>query len=107
MINNIVEERKRTKNRAKLEEKLMKKYFRKQQIYVGDSSILVHPNRRAYNSIPQQRMNVLVHKSIGEPKMTIYDKAILSEAERFAEAYQENFPSEQNFIINHGYGKRY
>ena len=97
------------KKRKRLEEKLMKKCFRKQQVYVGNFSILVHP-RRTNNFIGQQRTSVLAHKSIGKPRMKIYDEEVLREAEMFATEYEEQFMKEadsgEKFVIEPEYHKR-
>ena len=94
-IVDVTEEKEREKKQAKLEWELAQIYFKRNKVFLGDQTILVHKSTKLSQPV--------MFKLTGEPKMTIYDKAILSEAERFAEAYQENFPSEQEFVIKTNY----
>ena len=100
-IIDVTEEKERAKQQAKLEEKLAKRCFKKNTVYLGDRTILVHSSRSVSRPV--------MFKATGEPRMTIYDERVLSEAQKFARAYEEQFMIGTdllgNFEIHSNYSK--
>ena len=94
-IIDITEEKEREKQQAKLEWELAKECFKKNRVYLGDRTILVHSSRRMGKPV--------MFKATGKPRMTIYDEEILPAAVMFAREYEEHFPSEQEFKIKRNY----
>jgi len=73
------------------EERLARKHFRGYQVYVGDLSIRVCPNVRDDN--------LLAHKSRVEPEtITVHDERVLTSAEKFADAYEQQFGKKLEII---------
>ena len=99
-IIDVTEERERIKEQTKLEWELAIKCFKRNKVYRGDKTILVHLNMSASKPV--------MFKSAGKPKMTIYDRKVRSEAEMFARRYEEQFMGESNsdeFVIHENYSK--
>ena len=94
-IIDVTEEKEREKQQAKLEARLAKECFKKNVVYLGDRTILIHSSRNLNRPV--------MFKSTGQPKMTIYDKEVLSEANLFAKRYTEKFDLDEDFVIHANY----